>query len=202
MTMNIPRNQICQAFDAMMIMPEKTAHITKFLKRPSTSCVAPAYVYIEGTHGNKFLCDYHYHYEKFNGNYLDYDQNGLIDKRETVLVDERERVKETFAKNVTTTETLGKYCFVTSNNGRTTNTADGCVAEAFVKVTDKNGDTMFFCNFHFRKIYYRYYSNGSKYEDFYDILDERYRMTSTIIEESLNLKSIYQFDNAAFWVYN
>jgi hypothetical protein len=186
----IPKNQKCQAFDPMMIMPEKTAHITRFLKKPSTSCVAPAYVYIEGTHGNKFLCDYHYHYEKFNGNYLDYDNNGLIDKREIVLIDEREKVKETFAKNVTTTETLGQYCFGGSRKGRTTNTGNECVAEAFVKATDKNGNSVFFCNFHFRKIYYRYYSNGSNYEDFYDILDERYRMTDTIIEESLNIECI------------
>ncbi len=190
MITNIPENQTCQAFDPMMIMPEKTAHITKFLKKPSTSCVAPAYVYIEGTHGNKFLCDYHYHYEKFNGNYLDYDKNGLIDKRETVLIDERERVKDTFAKNVTTTETLDKSCSLSSNNGRTTNTANHCISEAFVKATDKMGNSMFYCNFHYRKIYYRYSSNGSKYEDFYDILDERYRMTSTIIEESLNLECI------------
>lgn len=191
MTRNIPENQTCQAFDPMMIMPEKTAHITKFLKRPSTSCVAPAYVYIEGTHGKKFLCDYHYHYEKFNGNYLDYEDNeSLIDKRETVLIDERERVKDTFAKNVTSTETLGKQCFVGSSRGRTTNTANICIAEGLVKVTDKGGESTFYCNFHFRKTYYRYYSNGSNYEDFYDILDERYRMTTTIIEESLNLKCI------------
>jgi len=191
MILKIPENQTCQAFDPMMIMPEKTAHITRFLKRPSTSCVAPAYVYIEGTHGNKFLCDYHYHYEKFNGNYLDYaDDKGLIDKREIVLIDERERVKETFAKNVTSTETLGKTCFVGSDNGRSTNTANECIAEAFVVATDKNGQSVFYCNFHFRKTYYRYYSNESKYEDFYDILDERYRMNSTIIEESLNLECI------------
>ena len=190
MTTNIPENQTCQAFDAMMIMPEKTAHITKFLKRPSTSCVAPAYVYIEGTHGKKVLCDYHYHYEKFNGNYLDYSENELIDKREIVLIDERERVKETFAKNVTSTETAGKICFLGSDSGRTTNTSNNCIAEALVKATDKNGNPVFFCNFHFRKIYYRYSSNGENYEDFYDILDERYRMTSTIIEESLNLKCI------------
>jgi hypothetical protein len=190
MITNIPKNQICQAFDAMMIMPEKTAHITKFLKRPSTSCVAPAYVYIEGTHGNKFLCDYHYHYEKFNGNYIDYDENGLIDKRENILIDEREKVKETFAKNITSTETLGKICFVGSNGGRTTNTLNNCNSEAFVKVTDKSGNSDFYCNFHFRKTYYRYYSNESNYEDFYDILDERYRMTTTITEESLNLKLI------------
>lgn len=190
MITSIPEGQTCQAFDAMMIMPEKTAHITKFLKRPSTSCIAPAYVYIEGTHGNKFLCDYHYHYEKFNGNYLDYDENGLVDKRETVLIDEREKVKETFAKNITSIETLGKTCFVGSNGGRTTNTLNNCTAEAFVKVTDKDGNCDFYCNFHFRKTYYRYYSNESKYEDFYDILDERYRMTNTIIEESLNIKCI------------
>ena len=188
MKINIPENQTCQAFDPMMIMPEKTAHITKFLKKPSTSCVAPAYVYIEGTHGNKFLCDYHYHYEKFNGNYLDYDKNGLIDKREIVLVDERERVKETFAKNITSTETLGKFCSIKSSRGRTTNTTNNCISEAFIKATDKNGNSVFFCNFHFRKIYYRYSSNGSNYEDFYDILDERYRMNTTIIEESLSLK--------------
>jgi len=190
MITSIPENQKCQAFDPMMIMPEKTAHITKFLKKPSTSCVAPAYVYIEGTHGNKFLCDYHYHYEKFNGNYLDYSEDGMIDKREIILVDERERVKETFAKNITSTETQGKPCFAGSNRGRTTNTSNNCIAEALVKATDKDGNSVFFCNFHFRKIYYRYFSNGSNYEDFYDILDERYRMTSTIIEESLNLKCI------------
>jgi len=190
MITKIPENQICQAFDAMMIMPEKTSHITLSLKKPSTSCVAPAYVYIEGTHGNKFLCDYHYHYEKFNGNYLDYDDSGLVDKRENVLIDERERVKETFAKNVTTTETLGKTCFAGSNKGRTTSTANNCDAEALVKATDKNGNSMFFCNFHYRKIYYRYSSNGSNYEDFYDILDERYRMTKTMIEESLSIKCI------------
>ncbi len=190
MITKIPDAQICQSFDAMMIMPEKTLYITGPSKRPSTSCVAPAYVYIEGTHGKKFLCDYHYHYEKFNGNYLDYDENGLIDKREIVLIDERERVKETFAKNVTTTETLGKKCSVTSNKGPTTNTANDCVAEAFIRVTDRSGNVMFFCNFHFRKVYYRYASNGSNYEDLYDILDERYRMTATIIEESLNIKSI------------
>jgi hypothetical protein len=190
MITNIPENQTCQAFDPMMIMPEKTAHITKFLKKPSTSCVAPAYVYIEGTHGNKFLCDYHYHYEKFNGNYLDYDESGLLDKREIILIDEREKVKETFAKNVTTTETIGKYCSIRSDRGRTTSTKNDCVAEALVRATDKYGNSVFFCNFHFRKIYYRYSSNGSNYEDFYEILDERYRMSTTIIEESLGIKCI------------
>jgi len=190
MITKIPENQLCQVFDAMMIMPEKTEYIPLSFRRPSTSCVAPAYVYMEGTHGKRFLCDYHYHYEKFNSSNLDFDQTGLIDKREVVLIDERERVKETFAKDVTTTETVGQYCFATSNKGRTTNTEDDCLAETFVKSTAKNGDIMFFCNFHFRKIYYRYYSNGAKYEDFYDILDERYRMTTTIIEESLNLKCI------------
>ena len=203
MIMNIPRNQICQAFDAMMIMPEKTAHITKFLKRPSTSCVAPAYVYIEGTHGNKFLCDYHYHYEKFNGNYIDYDENGLIDKRETVLIDERERVKETFAKNVTTTETLGYKCSVLNSSNKNFK----CVSDAFVKVSptenvpgkvnftvivDSNNFSkdIFYCNFHFRKFYYRNYNAGIIYEDFHKIVDERSRMAQTIAEQALNIMCV------------
>jgi hypothetical protein len=190
MITRIPEEQLCQSFDSRMIQTEQTLKNHNTNEQPNTSCVAPAYVYVEGKHGNKFLCDTHYYYEIYMNRITYAAPNHSWKEIQQYMVDERERVKETFAKDVTTTETVGQYCFAASNKGRTTNTEDDCLAETFVKSTAKNGDIMFFCNFHFRKIYYRYYSNGAKYEDFYDILDERYRMDTTIVEESLKLRSI------------
>lgn len=56
--------QQCQAFDPMMLLESKAQQLSSELKRLSTSCVAPAYVYVEGSHGKKYLCDFHYIYEK------------------------------------------------------------------------------------------------------------------------------------------
>ena len=190
MILSIPENAICQSFDPRMNKPEEVLRMHNTNEQPNTSCVCPAYVYVEGKHGNKFLCDTHYYYEIYLNRMTYAAPNHSWKEISRYMVDERERVKETFAKNVTTTETLGKTCFAGSNGGRTTSTVNNCDAEALVKATDKNGNSMFFCNFHYRKIYYRYSSNGSNYEDFYDILDERYRMTGTMIQESLNIKCI------------
>ena len=83
----------------------------------------------------------------------------------------------------------------------------GCVADAFVKVNptklvankinwtaikdrDNISDSLFYCNFHFRREYYRYYSNGVVYEDFHKIVDEWSRMTFTLAEEALRLQYI------------
>jgi hypothetical protein len=203
MITKIPEGQICQSFDPMMFLPEKTLNIINVTQNANTSCVAPAYVYIEGTHGKKFLCDYHYYYE-MNMTRTGGNEEIAASWREIqqFIIDERERVKETFAKNVTTSETLGLKCSIYSTHKPSLI----CTADAFVKVTPTkyvegkinftktnefdNNPGILYCNFHFRKNYYRYYSNGVRYEDVHDILDERYRMNMTIAEESSNLQCI------------
>jgi hypothetical protein len=202
MITKIPEGQVCEAFDARMIMPLSVLDGDNATENLNVSCLAPAFVYIEGTHGKKFLCDYHYHYEVYMTNSGYSDPNENIQK---YIIDERERVKETFAKNVITTETIGKKCSLVNNFNP--GAGSGCISDAFVKVTpiklvvgklnfthikDRNNisESIFYCNFHFRKIYYRYYSNGIIYEDFHKILDERSRIKFTIAEESLKVKYV------------
>ena len=200
MITKIPEGQICQAFDPMMFLPEKTLNIIVVTENANTSCVAPAFVYVDGSHGKKFLCDFHYYYEihmtKDGGYKVRADAWEDIQQYK---IDEREKIKETFAKNVTTTKTLGHKCSIFSTHRPELR----CLGEAFVYVTPKIvlddkinftdvGDLdkehgILYCNFHFRKNYYRYYSNGVAYEDFHNILDERCRMTVTIAEEAKNL---------------
>lgn len=186
MITKIPEGQICQAFDTIMFLPEKTAHILDGNGNANTSCVAPAFVYIEGTHGKKFLCDFHYYQEVNMTRDCAYKvRANSWENIQEYIIDERERVKETFAKNVTTNITLGKKCSI----GPGLNMK--CEYEALVLVTKKQGGgSTLYCNYHFRKNYYRFYSNGVIYDDIYDILDERYRMTMTIAEESLNVKAV------------
>ena len=203
MITSIPEGQVCEAFDPMMFLPEKTLAIIGAKENANPSCVAPAFVYIEGTHGKKFLCDYHYYYEmnmtRTRGNP---DIGSPWESIQELIVDERERVKETFPKNVTTTVTLGHSCSIYSTHKPSLR----CVGEAFVHVKPKNRldgkinftytktinekDGLFYCNFHFRKNYYRYYSNGVVYEDAHEIVDERCRMTQSIVDESSSLKCV------------
>jgi hypothetical protein len=197
---SIPKGQICQQFDAKMHLPFSTLEVHNVNENTTTSCIAPAYVYIEGTHGKKFLCDYHYYYE------VNLVKHAYLKPGENIqefIIDETERVKETFAKNVITTETLGHKCEIFDSY----ETGCKCTADAFVKVvptklvvgkvkftTIKNiskiSESIFYCNFHFRRNYYRHYSNGLIYEDFHEVLDERYRMTFTLAEEAKNLRCL------------
>lgn len=192
MITKIPDGQICQAFDPIMFLPEKTLNIIGVTQNANPSCVAPAFVYIEGTHGKKFLCDFHYYYElNMTMTRTNHDVGSPWQSIQEYIVDEREKVKETFAKDVTTIKTLGHKCSVF--NSRKTDLI--CTADAFVIITPKNNNNdvnsnTFYCNFHFRKNYYRFYSNGVKYEDIYEVLDERYRMSQTIAQESLSLTCI------------
>ena len=197
MITKIPENQICQAFDPKMNYHPSILQAYGTKQNANTSCVAPAFVYIEGSHGKKFLCDYHYHYESYMTN------SGFLLPKENIqefILDERERVKETFAKNVTSAETLGHKCSMTNSY----NPNSGCTADALVMVNpikiahgrinfteiknrDNISESIFYCNFHFRRTYYRYYNNGIVYEDFHQVLDERYRMTFTLAEEASRL---------------
>lgn len=192
MITTIPEGQSCQAFDPMMFLPEKTLNIIGVTQNANPSCEAPAFVYLEGTHGNKFLCDFHYYYEmNMTRTRANPNIGSPWEAIQEYIVDERERVKDTFAKGVVSEETLGHKCSIFSGHKKNL----VCTADALVKVTQKTtgpnaNDPIFYCNFHFRKNYYRYYSNGVKYEDVYEIVDERYRMIQTIAQESLSLECV------------
>ena len=204
MITTIPEGQICQAFDPKMHFHPSVLKEQNATENANTSCLAPSFVYIEGSHGKKFLCDYHYHYEIYITKQGYSDPDSPWEDIQKFIIDERERVKETFAKNVTTTETVGHRCSLTNSF----NTNSGCTADALIKikpikravgkinftsVQDWNNlsKDIFYCNFHFRREYYRYYNNGIVYEDFHQIVaDERSRMTSTIADEASRLTYI------------
>jgi len=204
MITSIPENAICQSFDPRMNKPEEVLRSHNTKEQPNTSCVCPAYVYVEGKHGNKFLCDTHYYYEIYMNRIAYAAPNHSWKEISQYMVDERERVKETFAKNITTTETLGHKCSLVNyyNKG-----GPGCAADALVKVmptADVIGKInfhsnlnlnssevgIFYCNFHYRRTYYRFVSNGIVFEDFNKVVDERSRMTMTIAEEADRLTYI------------
>ena len=204
MIRTIPENQICQAFDPRMIMPNKVLRNHGTNEQPNTSCLAPAYVYVEGKHGKRFLCDIHYYYELYMNRQSYSAPDHSWKEIGRFVIDETERVKETFAKNITTTQTLGHKCCLTNyfNKG-----GSGCTADSFVKINvmeiplnkinfisnlDPNdiSKNLFYCNFHFRKTYYRYFNNGIVFEDYFKVLDERYRMTITLAEEASRLTYI------------
>ncbi len=192
MITGIPEGQICQAFDPMMYLPEKTIGILEDSSKASTSCVAPAYVYLEGSRGKRFLCDFHYYYEK---NMTITSTPHLWPKIEKIKIDQRELVKQTFSKDTKTQETLGFKCILSTsgNHGpeKIFSLGLSCSADALVKVIYKsNLGVSYYCNFHFRKNYYRYYSNNVIYEDKFDIIDERYRMKMSIIEEAESLSIV------------
>ena len=197
----IPEGQICEAFDPRMIMPDEILANHSAKNQPNTSCVIPAYVYVEGKHGKRFLCDTHYYYELFINRQSYSAPNHSVLEIGKYIVNETERVKETFAKNITSTETLGHKCCLTNyyNKGGT-----DCTADAFVKLNvmkiptgvvnfistldpDNLSKDMFYCNFHFRRTYARYINNGVAFEEYFKVLDERYRMTMTLDEEAKRL---------------
>jgi hypothetical protein len=204
MITKIPENQICQAFDPRMIVTSDVLKNYNASIQPNTSCVAPAYVYVEGKHGKRFLCDTHYYYELYmNGNSYS-APNHSVKEIEHFLIDETERVKETFAKNITSIETFGHKCSLVNNFNKG---STGCTADALVKINvmrlpfgkvnfisaldpDNISKDIFYCNFHFRRTYYRYVNNGVVFEDYFKVLDERYRMTTTIAEEARRLTYI------------
>lgn len=200
MITTISKEQICQAFDPKMNFHPSILEMHKAKENANSSCLVKAYVYIEGTHGNKFLCDYHYYYELYMSKQGYSDPHGSWTDIQKFIIDETEQVKDTFAKNVTSIETVGQKCSLTNSY----NINSGCTADAFVKVNpiklvngkinftvikDINNISkdIFYCNFHFRRESNRYYNNGVIYEDFHKVTDERYRMTITLAEEAKNL---------------
>jgi hypothetical protein len=188
--MSISNDQLCQAFDPILTMAEKIKHLPKESQNnPNTSCIAPAFVYMEGSHGKRFLCDYHYALEKkTNEAYTPNLWEGIC----SILIDNLEKVKETFNKDISSTSVLqNKKCW--------------CTKEAFVSIEHKilnnqepplygeanDGKvTQYYCNFHFRKSYYRILNHGINILSGGKFTDERWRMTQTINEEIDTLKWI------------
>lgn len=167
---SIPVGQLCQAFDPMIILPEKTINICEPMKA-NTSCICQAYVYAEGIHGNRFLCDYHYYYE-YNINEMRTPH--LLPQIFEYIVDEREKVKETFPLGTETVKELGP-CW--------------CGADSYVEV-NSSGEIQYFCNFHFRKLYYRYLLHGQDLYDNRQIHDQRFLIKHTIEEDSRRVKTV------------
>lgn len=164
----IPNGQLCQAYDPIMIFEEKTKNILEDPMKANTSCFAPAFIYMEGSRGKRFLCDYHYGFESI---ITQHRTPHLWQDIEKYLVDEREKIKETFDYTNSTNIATGQICW--------------CGAPTFVLIIDKeNKGSIYYCNFHYRKTYYRYLSNNKKLEDFYDIVDERHKMTISIKQET------------------
>jgi hypothetical protein len=171
----IPDGQVCQAFDPMMILPEKTNYIISDPMRANTSCVAPASVYLEGTRGKRFLCDYHYHYEK---DMTLVRTPELWSSIAATVVDERELIRDTFPK-------------IDGNGISDTFKKCWCGYTSLVKaIRHDDGSSTFFCNFHYRKLFFRYLSNGRQMIEDYSIIDEREKLRLSVAEEAEQLTLI------------
>jgi hypothetical protein len=175
MIRSISEDQLCQAFDPIMIIPEKTNYIIDDPMKANTSCVAPASVYIEGSRGKRFLCDYHYHYEKNITLVRTPEQWAEIAK---IVIDERDLIRESFPElSGKSISDSFKRCW--------------CGYSSLVKATRKdNGSNSFFCNFHYRKLFFRYLSNGRQMTDDYNIVDERIKLKLSVSEEAEQLINI------------
>jgi hypothetical protein len=174
MITNIPEDQLCQAFDPMMVLPEKK-HGMSFEGRANSSCVAPAYVYLEGPRGKRFLCDFHYYYEQTITEGRSSQQWREVCQ---VIVDERDRIKETFEKVTYKNMTFDESCW--------------CESKAFVKLMYPESSTplRYLCNFHYRKMFYRHLSNGLKVSDEATVTDERFLMEETVIQQAQGVKQV------------
>lgn len=173
MIKSIPIDQKCQVFDPIMIFPEKSVNIVDPMK-VNTSCVAPAYFYLEGSRGKRFLCDYHYFLEKDIVMHRTPEQWPLI---EEYVISNASEIKKTFPTKKTDVLDDNIVCW--------------CGNRAYVKMQEFGKDgILFYCNFHYRKTYFRYLSNGINLLDVYNVIDERYKMTISIDEEFALLTKI------------
>jgi hypothetical protein len=95
-----------------------------------------------------------------------------------IVIDDRELIRNTFPQisGDEMSDTFGK-CW--------------CGYSSLVKATrHDNGHSSFFCNFHYRKLFFRYLSNGRQMEDDYSIIDERIKLKISVAEEAEQLTLI------------
>ena len=178
MIIDIPKSQLCQAFDPMIILPEKTRELNIPKLTENTGCVCPAYLYTEGIRGKRFLCDFHFVYEKNITMERTPDDWPKICE---YFINKLGDIAETFAKDPgTEPQLLNKKC---SN--------EGCNLSGYVACINIENIETVFCNFHYRKKYYRFLSNNiNLIERTNIVIDERYRMPYSVEEEILMLTCI------------
>lgn len=158
--------QTCQAFDPMMLLENKAEQMQPGLKRLKTSCVAPAYAYIEGAHGKKYLCDFHYIYEKSTLTEPE------IQKVFALEIENFQLITETFPKELPDNNMPDANCW--------------CNEKAYVFQVGRKDNEFGFCSFHFRKLYYRGRTNDIETLKEEDIIDYRYLLRDTNIKEDLH----------------
>jgi hypothetical protein len=139
----IPKGQLCQEFDAILSSEHYKADLKNFLPQgvhPSVHCLAPAYYYVFGINGEKFLCDFHYHLE-FKS------MMGTISWP---------RINEYFAHVYSNAEAiLDTFLDPPDSPKPTANCWCGKMALVFVEDPNIAG----LCNFHYRKMFYRWLNN-------------------------------------------
>lgn len=159
----------CQAFDPLMLIKEKAQDLHADLERLNTSCFAPAYVYVEGSHGSRYLCDFHFAVEHS----AEYGYNGLegLDVFSKTIIG-LEKIKDTFGSiDLLPSPKPSINCW--------------CGDEAYVFMQNNEKILSGSCNFHFRKTYYRNLSNGIDLFEIYTILDYRKLMPDRSIEGAI-----------------
>tara|TARA_B110000503_G_scaffold24933_1_gene39297 strand:- start:17866 stop:18414 length:549 start_codon:yes stop_codon:yes gene_type:complete len=166
---------ICQAFDPLMVITTKAKDIDESLEFLNPSCLATAYVYVDGSHGTRMLCDFHYASEHtFVGNH----DESKIESVFATVVHDLEKIKDTFEQSPDLTVIVDNIteCY--------------CGREPFVFLIDDLSNKAFqgMCNFHYRKSNNRYLSNGK--EMHMPIVDLRKNMKTSIEEELFNLAQI------------
>lgn len=181
--MDIPDNQLCQAFDPMMVLPEKTYGFVNHygVAGPSTSCRAPASVYLEGSRGKRYLCDFHYEYEKKITLTL---TPHLWEDIEQVLIDKRDDMVSSFAELENLDYQSFEKCWCDTQG------SVRLLPKAFedLSESEKKNHYDYFCNFHFRKAHYRRLSNGKDMSEDQIINDGRKFFNIIPSEEASNLK--------------
>ena len=163
-------NTLCQAFDPLMLIEGKANDIIPGSTRINTSCKAPAYVFVDGAHGARYLCDFHFAIERSS----EYGYDGihaLSVFKLTVLG--LEKIKETFPTTLPEEDKPSNKCW--------------CTEDSYVFLYDpgEKQPSSGLCNFHFRKHLYRNLSNGIDLYKKYTILDYRKLILDIPIEEEI-----------------
>lgn len=161
----IPSGQICQAFDPIMLLPEKRITQLDPANNMSTSCLAPAYFYFYGSRGERFYCDYHFalEYRSTDQNSLDSVFEYIFDSSLSILETFDEPPKENYIPT-------GSKCWC------------GNPPEVMTK-SKKEGMSLLVCNFHYRKMLYRGISNGIDLRVTHDVFDYRNKTNRDFLEE-------------------
>ena len=142
----IPHGQRCQGFDAIL----NTDHYKEKLKglvdpnmHPETHCVAPAYYYVFGINGERFLCDFHYH----------------LEYRSMLGTPSWAKLNEYFAHVYSNAEAI-LDTFMDPPEAPKPTADCWCGRVALVFVQDITIPPV--CNFHYRKSFYRWANNNKQ----------------------------------------